>query len=117
MKGKKVSWQKVGIRCRNKVYEIELSKCVHLSVGHFLSYGTFFLSGSSLQAFLSSETPMTSMHPAILAELSMAMLVIHHNTFFNLSDHQTPYINNEFKSWCAAENFLSERTYLCHQNS
>ena len=50
------------------------------------------------------------MHPAILAELRMAMLVVHHNTFFNLSDHLTPYINNEFKGSSASENFSCGRT-------
>ena len=35
----------------------------------------------------------------------MAMLVIHHNTVFNLSDDLNPYINNEFKGSHAAENF------------
>ena len=76
-----------------------------------LSYKTFFLSGSSLQAFLRPETPRTfSMHPAILAEVRKAMLAIHHNTFFYLSDHLTPYINNEFKGSRAAENFSCERS-------
>ena len=50
------------------------------------------------------------MDPAILVEVRMAMLVIHHNTFFNLSDHLTPYINNEFKGSRAAENFSCRRT-------
>ena len=50
------------------------------------------------------------MHPAFLAEARMSMLVIHHNTFFNLSDHLTPYINNEFKGSRAAENFSCGRT-------
>ena len=40
----------------------------------------------------------------------MAMLVVHHNTFFNLSDHLTPYINNEMKGSGAAEHFLCGRT-------
>ena len=76
-----------------------------------LSYDFFFLSGSSLQSFFCLETPTTSsMHPAFLAEARMSMLVIHHNTFFNLSDHLTPYINNEFKGSRAAENFSCGRT-------
>ena len=110
MKGKKDSLQKWGSSPRNKVDEIELSKCVHLFIGHLLSYDTFFLSGLSLQAFLRPETPTTSsMHPAIFAELRMAMLVAHHNTFFNLSDHLTPYIN-EFKGSRATANFSCGRT-------
>ena len=72
-----------------------------------LSYDTFFLLGSSLQTFLRPETPTTSStHPAILDEVRMAMLVVHHNTFVNLSDHLTPYINNELKGSRAAEHFL-----------
>ena len=39
----------------------------------------------------------------------MAMLVVHHNTFFNLSDCLTPYVN-EFKGSQAAENFSCGRT-------
>ena len=75
-------------------------------VGHLLSYDTFFLSGLSLQAFLLPEAPTTSsMHLAILAQVRMAMLVVHHDMLFNLSDNLTPYINNEFKGSRAAENF------------
>ena len=33
----------------------------------------------------------------------MALLIVHNNTFFNLSDHQTPYIKNEFKGSNAAK--------------
>ena len=79
--------------------------------GHLLSYGTFFLSASFLQAFLRPETPATSlMHPTILAEVRMTTLVVHHNRFFNISDHLTLYINNEFKSSRAAVNFSCGRT-------
>ena len=73
-----------------------------------LSYDT---SGSSLQAFLRPKTTtISSMHPAILAEVRMTMLVIHYNTFFNLSDHLTQYINNKFKGSCTAENLSCGRT-------
>ena len=50
------------------------------------------------------------MHPAILTEVRMTMLVVHHNTFFNLSDHLTLHINNKFKGKRAAENFSFGRT-------
>ena len=40
----------------------------------------------------------------------MAMLAVHHDTFFNVSDHLTPYINKEFKASRAAENFSFRRT-------
>ena len=41
------------------------------------------------------------MLPAILAQVRVAMLVVHHYMFFNLSDHLTLYINNEFKDGTA----------------
>ena len=95
----------------NEVDEIEPSKCIHLFVGYLLSNDTFFLSGSFLQAFICPETPTTSsMHPAFLVEVRMAMLVVHHNPFFNLSDYLTLYIKNEFKGSHAAENFSCGRT-------
>ena len=50
------------------------------------------------------------MYPAILAEVRMAMLVVPHNTFFNLSDYLTRYINNEFKGSRAAKIFSFDRT-------
>ena len=78
MKGKKDSWQKGGSNSGNRVNEIESSKCVHLFVSHLLSYDTFFHSGSSLQAFLHHEIPTTCLiHPAILGEVRIAMLVVH----------------------------------------
>ena len=107
VKGKKDSWKKGWSSPGKEIDEIKPSKCVDLFVGHLLSYDTFFLLGSSLQTFLRPETPTTSStHPAILDEVRMAMLVVHHNTFFNLSDHLTPYINNELKGNRAAEHFL-----------
>ena len=111
VKGNKDSWEKGGSSPGNEFDEIKPSKYVHLFVGHLLSYDFFFLSGSSLQAFLLPETPTTSsMHPGILAPVRIAMLAIHHYVFFNLSDHLTPYINNELKGSRAAENFSCLRT-------
>ena len=40
----------------------------------------------------------------------MAVMLVHHNTFFNISDHMTPYIQREFKGSSAAENFSCGRT-------
>ena len=40
----------------------------------------------------------------------MAMLIVHHNTFFNLSDHLTKFISQEFKGSRAADNFACGRT-------
>lgn len=40
----------------------------------------------------------------------MAMMIVCHNTFFNLSDHLTQIVNSEFRSSAAAENFACGRT-------
>ena len=49
-------------------------------------------------------------HPSIMAEVKMALLIVHHNTFFWLSDHLTPHIQSKFKGSKAAENFSCHRT-------
>ena len=49
-------------------------------------------------------------HQSIMAEVKMALLIVHHNTFFRLSDDLTPYIQLEFKGPKAAENFSCRRT-------
>ena len=56
---------------------------------HF--YKHFFVQLETTTIFL--------MHPVILVEVRMAMLVVHHDKFL------TPYINNKFKGSHAAENF------------
>ena len=47
--------------------------------------------GSSLRKFLRkpAEEDATTVHPSIQAEVKMAMMIVHHNTFLNLSDHLT----------------------------
>ena len=40
----------------------------------------------------------------------MAMMIVHHNTFFNLSDHPTQIVKSEFQGSAAAENFACGRT-------
>ena len=40
----------------------------------------------------------------------MAMMIVHHNTFFNLSDHLTQIVKSEFQGSAAAENFACGRT-------
>ena len=49
-------------------------------------------------------------HPSLQAEMKMALLIVHHDTFFNLSDHLTPYIKNEFKGNNTAKKFFCGRT-------
>lgn len=62
---------------------------------------------SSLRKFLRkpAEEDATNVHPSIQAEVKMAMMIIHHDTFFNLSDHLTRLFNSEFQGSAAAENF------------
>ena len=67
---------------------------------------------SSLRKFLRkpAEEDATTVHPSIQAEVKMAMMIVHHNTFFNLSDHLTRLVNSEFQGSAAAENFTCGRT-------
>ena len=67
---------------------------------------------SSLRKFLRkpAEEDATTVHPSIQAEVKMAMMIVHHNTFFNLSDHLTRLVNSEFQGSAAAENFACGRT-------
>ena len=48
--------------------------------------------------------------PTIAAETKMVMLLIQHNTFFNISDHLCPLIRNEFKGSEVAQSFSCSRT-------
>ena len=48
--------------------------------------------------------------PTIRAETKMVMLIVQHNTFFNLSDHLSPFIRKEFKGSSVAESFQCGRT-------
>ena len=49
-------------------------------------------------------------HPSLNAKIKIALLIVHHNTFFNLSDHLTQYVKGEFKDSKAAKNFSCGRT-------
>ena len=48
--------------------------------------------------------------PSISAEVKMVMILVQHHTFFNLSDHLTPIIKQEFKESIAAQKFSCSRT-------
>ena len=67
---------------------------------------------SSLRKFLRkpAEEDATTVHPSIQAEVKMAMMIVHHNTYFNLSDHLTRLVNSKFQGSAAAENFACGRT-------
>ena len=43
--------------------------------------------------------------PSISAEVKMVMMLVQHNIFFNLSDHLTSVIKQEFKESNAAQKF------------
>ena len=49
-------------------------------------------------------------HPFLQTEMKVALLAVHRNTFFNLSDHLTPYIKNEFKGSNATKKISCGRT-------
>ena len=49
-------------------------------------------------------------HPSLNAEIKMVLLIVHHNTFFNLSDHLTQYVKGDFKESKATKNFSCGRT-------
>ena len=42
-------------------------------------------------------------NPSIKDEIEMALPIVHHDTFFNLSNHMTQYIKNEFNGSNAAK--------------
>ena len=48
--------------------------------------------------------------PSISAEVKMVMLLVQHNIFFNVSDHLTAIIKQEFKESNAAQKFSCSRT-------
>ena len=50
------------------------------------------------------------MDPSIQAETKCIMLLIQHNSFFNVSDHLSPLTRSEFRGSQAAENFSCGRT-------
>ena len=53
---------------------------------------------------------MPEIDPSIEAESKCFMLLIQHNSFFNVSNHLSPLTRSEFRGSQAAENFLCGRT-------
>jgi hypothetical protein len=49
-------------------------------------------------------------NPSIAAETKMVMLLVQHNSFFNISDHLCPLIRDKFKGSAVAEHFSCSRT-------
>ena len=68
------------------------------------------VASSSMKQFLTKKDNPSEIHPSIKAEVKMALMIVHHNTFFNLSDHLTQIIKSEFHGSCAAEQFSCGRT-------
>ena len=50
--------------------------------------------------------------PSIAAEVKMVMMLVQHNSFFNISDHLSSLIRNEFKGSAVAEHFSCSRTQV-----
>ena len=66
---------------------------------------------SSLHQFLKKSGEQSKVvHPSIQAEVKMALVIVHHNTFFNLSDHLIQIIKSEFRGRAAAKQFACGRT-------
>ena len=65
---------------------------------------------SSMKRFLTKKNAPSEVHPSIKAEVKMALMIVHHNTFFNVSDHLTQIIKSEFHGSAAAEQFSCGRT-------
>ena len=63
-----------------------------------------------MDLFLKRSSNQDDVHPSIEAEAKMALMIIQHNTFFNLSDHMTQFIRSEFKDSKAGANFSCGRT-------
>ena len=52
---------------------------------------------------------VSKMDPSIQAETKCVMLLIQHNSFFNISDHLSPLTRSEFRGSQAAEIFYVVR--------
>ena len=58
-----------------------------------------------MNVFFTKHVPSNTQHPSISAEVYMAMLLVHRNSFLNLSDHMTKFISKEFKGCATADQF------------
>ena len=77
---------------------------------HWCLYLFFFsIIGCNMNMFFTKHVSSNTQHPSISAEVHMAMLLVHHNSFLNLSDHMTKFISKEFKGCAAADQFACGR--------
>ena len=56
------------------------------------------------------QVPVDDVDPTITAETKAVMLIVQHNTFFNLMDHLSSFIKREYKDSPTAEFFSCGRT-------
>ena len=63
-----------------------------------------------MSMFFTKHVPTNTQHPSILAEAHMTMLLVHQNSFLNLSDHMMKLMSKEFKGCAAADQFSCGRT-------
>ncbi len=67
-------------------------------------------SAEASHLFRQASSGNEEVHPSIKAEVNMAMMIVDHNTFSNLSDHFTPYVRQEIHGSAAAAGFQCSRT-------
>ena len=60
--------------------------------------------------WLNLPTTYQSVHPSIVAEVKMVLILIHRNTILNLSDHMTQHVKVEVKGIKAVERFSFNKT-------
>ena len=63
-----------------------------------------------MNMFFTKHVPSNTQHPSISAEIHMTMLLVHQNSFLNLSDHMMKFISKEFNGCAAADQFACGRT-------
>lgn len=52
----------------------------------------------------------SKIHVSVRSKVKIALMIVHHNTFFNLSDHLTKIIKSAFQGSAAAEQFACGAT-------
>ena len=88
------------------IHSVSFSTLFDIKLSHNIRVFSRSLSGNTKLAL----PKQNEIHPSLNAEIKMALLIVHHNTFFNLSDHLTQYVKGEFKDSKAAKNFSCGRT-------
>ena len=63
-----------------------------------------------MNTFFTKPASSNSQHPSTSSEVHMAMLLVHHNSFLNLSGHMTKFITKELKGCTAADKVSCGKT-------